>query len=384
METEKNNRKTEELRLLQALPLDVKIQKTRMRIREWIEFYGESGVYISFSGGKDSTVLLDIVRKDYPNVQAVFVNTGLEYPSVRIFAESKENVTVLRPEMSFRDVICKYGYPVISKEVSKRVGEYRKYENTDRIKNTCAFKEFNGIRKTPRGEKSHHNKECYKFLLNAPFMISHKCCIQTKEKPCIEYEKQYGKKPILGTMAEESRARQSKWLASGCNAFNSNRPTSNPMSFWTEQDVLTYIHNLKINIAKAYGQIIIKNNEIDGQACIADAIGDYRECEYKTTGCARTGCIFCMFGIMKDKIRFIRLAEQEPTLCDYVMRGGEFNEQGMWQPSKDGLGYWFVIEWLNINGNLGIMMPDREKYLQQNQTSETRRYLEKLERKEDK
>ena len=113
----------------------------------------------------------------------------------------------------------------------------------------------------------------------------------------------------------------------------------------------------------------------NGQMCIADMIGDYRGCEYETTGCKRTGCIFCMFGITQDKDRFIRLAEQEPTLCDYVMRGGEFNEQGMWQPSKDGLGYWFIIEWLNVHGNLKIGMPGREKYLSEYQTEETRKYL---------
>lgn len=62
----------EELKLLQALPLNVKISKTQQRIREWIEYYGEDGVYVSFSGGKDSTVLLDIVRKMYPGIEAVF------------------------------------------------------------------------------------------------------------------------------------------------------------------------------------------------------------------------------------------------------------------------------------------------------------------------
>lgn len=103
-----------ELRQMQSLPLQAKIQMTRQRIRGWIDEFGESGVYVSFSGGKDSTVLLDIVRKDYPDIEAVFVNTGLEYPSVRTFAESQENVTVLRPTMNFRDVICRYGYPIIS------------------------------------------------------------------------------------------------------------------------------------------------------------------------------------------------------------------------------------------------------------------------------
>lgn len=115
----------DELKILQVLPLDVKIQKTRLRIREWVDEFGEDGVYVSFSGGKDSTVLLDIVRKDYPKMPAVFVNTGLEYPSVRQFALSKENVMELKPTMNFRDVIINYGYPIVGKQFCKKYEKQR-------------------------------------------------------------------------------------------------------------------------------------------------------------------------------------------------------------------------------------------------------------------
>lgn len=112
----------EELKLLQALPLNVKISKTQQRIREWVEHYGEDGVYVSFSGGKDSTVLLDIARKMYPGIEAVFVNTGLEYPEIVDFVKQHENVTILRPKKNFRQVLAEYGYPVISKNVSHNTG----------------------------------------------------------------------------------------------------------------------------------------------------------------------------------------------------------------------------------------------------------------------
>lgn len=105
----KNRHTTEELKYNQSLPLDVKINKTKLRVREWIDEFGENGAYISFSGGKDSTVLLDIVRQEFPNMAAVFVDTGLEYPSVRQFAMNKENVTVLKPKMNFREVLHQYG-----------------------------------------------------------------------------------------------------------------------------------------------------------------------------------------------------------------------------------------------------------------------------------
>jgi 3'-phosphoadenosine 5'-phosphosulfate sulfotransferase (PAPS reductase)/FAD synthetase len=102
---------------LQALPLERKIQITQTRIIEWYTRW-KGQVYVSFSGGKDSTVLLHIARQCFPDIEAVFVNTGLEYPEIQKFAKSFDNVTVVRPKMSFVDVIKNYGYPVISKEVS--------------------------------------------------------------------------------------------------------------------------------------------------------------------------------------------------------------------------------------------------------------------------
>lgn len=100
---------------------------TQERIRGQVNEFGEDGVYVSFSGGKDSTVLLHIVRNMYPNVKAVFVDTGLEYPEIREFVKSFDNVDWLRPKMNFRQVIEKYGYPFISKEVSECVDGARKY-----------------------------------------------------------------------------------------------------------------------------------------------------------------------------------------------------------------------------------------------------------------
>lgn len=110
-----------ELRILQNYPLEMKIERTKQRIREWVDYYGENGTYISFSGGKDSTVLLDIVRSIYPNIEAVFINTGLEYPEIYKFVKTFKNVTILKPEMNFKQVINTYGYPVISKENSQYI-----------------------------------------------------------------------------------------------------------------------------------------------------------------------------------------------------------------------------------------------------------------------
>ena len=86
-----------QLKQRQSLPLEAKIILTRKRIIDFYEYY-DGKVYISFSGGKDSTVLLDIARKIYPEITAVFCDTGLEYPEVRQHVKNYENVVILKLE----------------------------------------------------------------------------------------------------------------------------------------------------------------------------------------------------------------------------------------------------------------------------------------------
>ena len=110
-----------DLRILQALPLDLKIPMSMRRLRDWINYYGEEGVYLGWSGGKDSTVLLHLVRSIYPDVPAVFSNTGLEYPEIQRFVRTFPNVTIVAPKMNFSEVISTYGYPLIGKEVAEAI-----------------------------------------------------------------------------------------------------------------------------------------------------------------------------------------------------------------------------------------------------------------------
>lgn len=122
-----NKHTISDLYQMQSLSLDSKIRMTEQRIRGWVDEYGEDGVYVSFSGGKDSTVLLHIARQLYPEIKAMFIDTGLEYPEIRQFVKKFENVDWIRPKMTFRQVIERYGYPFISKEVSECVYGARKF-----------------------------------------------------------------------------------------------------------------------------------------------------------------------------------------------------------------------------------------------------------------
>lgn len=331
----------DDLRQMQALPLELKIKLTERRIRDWVREFGQSGVYVSFSGGKDSTVLLHIVRNLYPDIEAVFVNTGLEYPEIQKFVKTFDNVTILRPKMRFDEVIKKYGYPMISKAVSNCVrGAKLGWKSHMNL--------LDGLDSDGSERKSKFAKAKYKPLLNVDFEVSEQCCDVMKKSPLYIFERKTGKKPIIATMATESMFREKNWIKNGCNAFESKHPKSMPMSFWTEQDVLLYIKKYNIPIASVYGDVVYSEapDQIRLEEYGLDGCGSER---LTTTGCHRTGCIFCGFGCHLDKepSRFQRLKETHPRQYEYCLSGGEYNEEGIWQPNKDGLGMKHVFDELN-------------------------------------
>ncbi len=324
----------DELKMLQALPLDIKIAKTKQRIREWVNYYGEEGVCVSFSGGKDSTVLLHIVRELYPNVEAVFVNTGLEYPEIQSFVKTFDNVTILRPKMRFDEVIKKYGYPIIGKNVAHNVKIARNCPNGNVVRNI-----FNPQK---RGQYA-----MYKWLplSHVDFLISDKCCNVMKKAPIYDFQKVIGKVSILATMAYESKMRQDSWLHNSCNAFDIKHPHSAPMSFWTEQDVLRYIKQNNLPIASVYGDVIYENDDMQYDNLLCEC-----NCKLKTTGANRTGCIFCGFGAHLEKKgegRFERLKKNHPRQYEYCLGGGAYDTDGLWKPTKEGLGMKHVFDTLN-------------------------------------
>ena len=156
-------------------------------------------------------------------------------------------------------------------------------------------------------------------------------------------------------MASESRLRYQKWIQSGCNAFEGKNPSSQPMSFWTEQDVLHYIQKFSVPYASVYGDIVIDeevdgDNVLEGQVNLIDYLGCYTEADkLKTTGCTRTGCTFCMFGchLEKEPNRFQRLKQTHPRQYEYCINGGEM-VNGKWQPNKEGLGLGKVLDYIGV------------------------------------
>lgn len=356
----KNKHLPYDLAQMQSLPLEAKIIMTQQRIGQWYEHW-EGDVYVGFSGGKDSTVLKHIVDSMYNDVPALFVNTGLEYPEIQKFVKEvkagkydcfNSDVEIVRPEMRFDEVIKKYGYPVVSKEVAQTVCEAKRNAATGKY--TYRLKKLNGECVDKEGKLSSYNIPQWKFLLNAPYDISHKCCDVMKKKPSKKYEKSTGRKVILATMACESRLRKTKWLRYGCNAFEQKgRKTSQPLSFWTEQDILHYIKKYNVPYASVYGDIVVDDKTedmLEGQMNIIDYLECHEESDrLKTTGCDRTGCIFCIFGCHLEKApnRFQRLKETHPRQYEYCINGGEMVD-GKWQPNKEGLGLRKVLDYIGV------------------------------------
>lgn len=345
-----------ELKAWQAESLPDKKQRSFASLSTWYTHWGNQ-VFVSFSGGKDSTVLADLCAKWCKLVGCtlylVFSDTGLEFPEIRQhvkrFAEFLRNkygievvLDIVRPEMRFHQVLQTVGYPIISKDVSERV---RKAKNSI-AKGQYSFRlcllgvsrdEYGGLHDS--GEHDYESKvngsqfytPKWRPLLDADFKVSEQCCDIMKKRPLKSYEALTGRKPIVGTLAEESLQRKISWYKHGCNAFDAKWPSSRPLSFWREQDVLQYIKENELPIASVYGDIV---QGPDGRL--------------KTTGCDRTGCMFCAFGITQEKDpRFERLKETHPRQWRYCIGGGEYGEGGFWQPDKTGLGMGHIFDELN-------------------------------------
>ena len=344
-----------DLQQMQAVPLAGKILMTKRRIREWYDYF-DGQVYVSFSGGKDSTVLAYLAARYLSSFKTppwelnlVFVNTGLEYPEIqkfvneytewlrREFPRVTVNLHRLRPKMNIRQVVTKYGYSIVSKEVAAYVEEARVKPDG----RSAARLRGEYLRKD--GEPSEYNCEKWEFLLYAPFAISSRCCGEMKKRPMNAYMRKTQRVPTMATMAQESRLRTKVWLKNGCNVFEGKHPAGKPMSFWTEQDVLRFIVDRHIPIASVYGDIVASDGENDYTETLID-------CKLHCTGCQRTGCMFCAFGahLEKGENRFERMKHTHPKHYAFCIGGGAFDTDGLWKPTKDGLGYARVLDYIGV------------------------------------
>lgn len=275
--------KSETLQMRQNYPLDLKVDMSLNHIKYWYNQYA-GNVYVAFSGGKDSTVLLHLVRKLYPEVPAVFVNTGLEYPEINQFIKTIDNVITLRPTMTFKKVIEKHGYPVVSKKVARGLRALQAPGTSDRERNKV-------LHGDERGSYGKLPKK-WRYLEKAPFKVSEKCCEVLKLRPVNKYYKQTNRTAYIGTMACDSDWRRMTYLKHGCYLTERKIPTCTPLGFWLQKDIWSYIKKCKLAYSKIYDM-----------------------------GVSHTGCIFCCFGVHLEgrPNRFDCMQVTHPKLYTYCM-----------------------------------------------------------------
>ena len=304
----------DELHTRQQWPLKWKIDHTLGVIDQFISKM-DGKVYLSFSGGKDSTVLLHLCEIIDPQIKCVFVNTGCEFVDVVRFVnkmrDEGHNIEVIRPKLTPRQVWEQYGFPLVSKEQAQKVDMVRHNPNSASAQKFMADTNQYTISKK------------FRYLCDTErtkYNTSSRCCNKLKKEPCYRYEKETGLRPIVATMASESHLRESLYLSMGqCNSFSEGHEKSYPLSIWMEDDIWQFVRENNIELAEIYAK-----------------------------GVMRTGCVACGFGCQfKDDPRLETLYRLYPKYYNMVLNftnnGVTYREalremlavNGLWLPDEN-------------------------------------------------
>ena len=360
-----NNR---ELAMLQSLPLIIKIEKSKQRIREAIKYFGVDHLYVPVSGGKDSMVvshLVETIQKELKipkeTIPRVNSNTGNEYDDVLANARRLSDIE-LKPKHNLIWVLKNEGYPIGSKKISRML---RDLQNPTEANYNSRRLYLEGIKRDGTKTKSFKMPKKWYPFIDSCVRCSEKCCYYLKKEPMHIYEKEAGRRPILGTMASEGGTRKGGYLQTGCNAFKTGKGKSMPIGFWTESDVLQYItaFDLAEFLPPVYGEIkevevIHGNNGYDAEIIrryeknkAVEDIKNYRQVKLKTTGEKRTGCVWCTLGVQmeKGKNRFQKLYENDKRKYNFAINGGKLDEHGKIVPGNGGLGMGKVLDLMGID-----------------------------------
>ncbi len=251
--------------------------------------------------------------------------------------QTTENVEIVPLKYSQQQVIKEFGYPVVSKKTAKNL---QRLQNPSKRNKRSRELALTGITSQGRKANSYKLAEKWKFLIDAPFPISAKCCYYMKETALQRYAKKKGYSTIVAMIAEESKERMDGYARRGCNTFG-EIGYSTPFAFWTKQDILRWIKKEDIQISKAYGEI----KEKDGILY--------------TTKADRTGCPICMFGMQYDK---------EPNRFQ-IMYYDDFRS---WKKAIFQMEYKIVLDYFqsNTKGNYSYLpkeieeMGNRERILE--------------------
>jgi 3'-phosphoadenosine 5'-phosphosulfate sulfotransferase (PAPS reductase)/FAD synthetase len=209
----------------------------------------EERCYLSFSGGKDSTVLHYLLDEAIPNntIPRVFINTGIEYNMivdyVKELAKNDNRIVILNVGKNIKKTLDEVGYPFKSKEHSLMVGEYQK---GSRAKSILNYKIMQG-----KSRYSCPKKLLYQFEEDFNIKLSDKCCSEFKKKPFQQYESESGKTIAITGMRKEEGGRRNN-LSCIVSDKTGNIKKFHPLAVVSEQWEDWYIIEKNIKLCKLY------------------------------------------------------------------------------------------------------------------------------------
>jgi 3'-phosphoadenosine 5'-phosphosulfate sulfotransferase (PAPS reductase)/FAD synthetase len=298
----------ENFRLMKNRPYGVKPLFSMKRVQEWHQHW-KGQIYISFSGGLDSSVLAYIVCQAYEQyhlegkIPLVFSDTGMEFPEIREFVHEYTEwlkgkfpdldieLVTIRPKHTFQWVCENKGFPLISKETAAKIRKLRHGKLKERYRNYL-------LHGDERGKYGMLSKK-WQYLADTREIkedISDQCCDVLKKEPFKRYIKETGRYPFIGITQDESFRRENQYNHTGCNVYDGTTIKSQPMGFWPKQEVIRYAVENEIPICSVYGKPV--KNEAG---------------EWVFTGEQRTGCVLCGFGchLESEPNRIQRLCDSD-------------------------------------------------------------------------
>ena len=273
----------EELKKRQSWTFDQKLDHAVATVENFFSRL-DGRCFVSFSGGKDSTVLLDLVRRFVDkNCPAVFCNTGAEYPDVVNFVHSFDNVIIIKPAQTFKQVIEERGFPLVSKEQSRYIRQAR-HTKSEKLR---------AMRLNVDGEKRKFGiiAKKWRYLVHERYDVSEECCDILKKRPFKKFCQDKNLRPLIATTCDESLLRAEMYVRrGGCTSFEKNKEASYPLSIFLDSDIYEYIRKF-----------------------------DLRLCDLYKKGFVRTGCMACGFGAHIDKERFKLLNRTCPRVAKKIL-----------------------------------------------------------------
>lgn len=266
-------------------------------IRQTIKKYGEENFYISFSGGKDSTIVHHLIDEAIPGnkIPRVFINTGIEYLDmvkyVKDLAKKDERIIVYNSGVNIPQMLKKYGYPFKSKEHAEKVSIFQNSGIGKTVKTYITGIRSNGqiaFTKCPKILS-------YQFTKENKLHISDKCCDKLKKQPSKKYEKESGRGiSITGLRSAEGGTRRQH---KGCVVFDkeNNLKKFKPINPCTDEWCDWYVESRDIKLCKLY----------------------YPPFNFKRTGCK--GCPFAL-DLQKQLSVMEELLPNERKQCEILWK----------------------------------------------------------------